>query len=980
MEMINKILILHVWLSIMRGTNLLPQLTVILVASSTVYSVYNKHSNHTTYLHAASFPQPTTANVEDKLESLSTNSHHLPFTEMPFNLHTHPPSVYQLATRRYTGKASTKPFSISPPLITHTSPSSRRYRRMIKLPVRDEDSLAVLLSAIVIEQLRECVLVVAADQGFWRSPVMDRLLRLPNLRQVVNVVGVQDLQKAVLKAQQCRGYLLLLSDPAPLYTLTDPVTGAWDYDGRYVVAGLSREQLHALTITNKGRKTDHIVGVIRSGDAGQYVVVMNQLYQREKMARVFTWTTSRSSTIPVNLFPDKITDLQGAVLNVITFELPPNIMYQRARNGSVLHRYGIDVDAVTALAQVFNFTINFKEPPPVSVAIIDLHQSVLPSSTCISQCCHHRPASVSVAIIDLHQLVLPSSTCISQCCHHRPASVSAIIDLHQLVCHHRPASVSVTIIDLHQSVLPSSTCIISVAIIDLHQLVLIDLHRCIIIDLHQLPSLPIIDLHQLVLPSSTCISELWGEVTSNGTWNGLVGLLGTGEGDIGIANLFITALGGRKEYQEYTTYYEQDTTCFLIQSEAQIPRWQSLALPYTATTWLVILLGLVLTGPLLYCLTKLASFRGEKMANSSLAYTSLYTAGMHFRSTQLQVPTSSSLQVLVVFLWLYIIILTTGYSSNLTAFLTVDRTPPGINTIKELYHSSLTVYGLGPFFGNNMAQSKNDHLRECFLPFNVAVGLQSHSPLKKNFDRVVSWIYESGLMKYWTKQSLVLFKKYKREEEEVIATPESEVAGGGGVSLTLEHVQGVFFILGLGYVAAQLVFMLEMFLCSRGNTRYCNCLIDQIASREISYHRSPTTDLLPQASYHRPPTTGLLPQASYHRPPTTGLLPQASYHRSPTTDLLPQASYHRPPTTDLLPQTSYHRPTTDLLPQIAYHRPPTIDLLPQASYHRPPTTDLLPHFSTKSLKSGTYCKLLPPYPTRALSRLKATQTQNYIRF
>ncbi|XP_042228916.1 ionotropic receptor 93a-like isoform X1 [Homarus americanus] len=715
----------------MRGICVSLQLMVMMAPSRTVNDGYNKHSNHTTYLHAASFRQPTTANVEDKLESLSTNSHHLPFTEMPFNLHIHPPSVYQLATRRYTGKASTKPFSISPPLISHTSPSSRRYRRMIKLPVRDEDSLAVLLSAIVIEQLRECVLVVAADQGFWRSPVMDRLLRLPNLRQVVNVVGVQDLQKAVLKAQQCRGYLLLLSDPAPLYTLTDPVTGAWDYDGRYVVAGMSQDQLHALTITRKGRKTQHIVGVVQSGDAGQYVVVMNQLYQRERMARVFTWTTSRSSTIPVNLFPDKITDLQGAVLNVITIELPPNIIYQRAKNGSVLRRYGVDVDVVTALAQVFNFTIRFKETPP---------------------------------------------------------------------------------------------------------------------------------------------GELWGEVTSNGTWNGLVGLLGTGEGDIGIANLFITALGGRKEYQEYTTYYDQETTCFLIQSEAQIPRWQSLALPYTATTWLVILLGLVLTGPLLYCLTKLASFRGEKMANSSLAYTSLYTAGMHFRSTQLQVPTSSSLQVLVVFLWLYIIILTTGYSSNLTAFLTVDRTPPGINTIKELYHSSLTVYGLGPFFGNNMAQSMNDHLRdlsrrfeplwdfgiisshvikgdgvmiqtqryltfssaqlttprgvpkvrvmqECFLPFNVAVGLQSHSPLKTNFDKVVSWIYQSGLPNYWHKQTLILSKKYKREEEEVKATPESEVAGGGGVSLTLEHVQGVFFILGLGYVAAQLVFMLEMFLSSRGNTR-----------------------------------------------------------------------------------------------------------------------------------------------------------------
>lgn len=49
--------------------------------------------------------------------------------------------------------------------------------------------------------------------------------------------------------------------------------------------------------------------------------------------------------------------------------------------------------------------------------------------------------------------------------------------------------------------------------------------------------------------------------------------------------------------------------------------------------------------------------------------------------------------------------------------------------------------------------------QECFQPFNVAMGLQSHSPLKKNFDRVVSWIVEAGLMKYWFEETLVIAKK-----------------------------------------------------------------------------------------------------------------------------------------------------------------------------------------------------------------------------
>lgn len=52
--------------------------------------------------------------------------------------------------------------------------------------------------------------------------------------------------------------------------------------------------------------------------------------------------------------------------------------------------------------------------------------------------------------------------------------------------------------------------------------------------------------------------ELWGELTGNGSWNGMVGLFARGDGDIGVANIFITALGGRREFQEYTTPYGQE--------------------------------------------------------------------------------------------------------------------------------------------------------------------------------------------------------------------------------------------------------------------------------------------------------------------------------------------------------------------------------------------------------------------------------------
>lgn len=41
----------------------------------------------------------------------------------------------------------------------------------------------------------------------------------------------------------------------------------------------------------------------------------------------------------------------------------------------------------------------------------------------------------------------------------------------------------------------------------------------------------------------------------------------------------------------------------------------------------------------------------------------------------------------------------------------------------------------------------------------------------------------------------------------------SDYASDGVVSLTVEHVQGVFFILVLGYLISMIVFLTEIFLC-----------------------------------------------------------------------------------------------------------------------------------------------------------------------
>lgn len=55
--------------------------------------------------------------------------------------------------------------------------------------------------------------------------------------------------------------------------------------------------------------------------------------------------------------------------------------------------------------------------------------------------------------------------------------------------------------------------------------------------------------------------EMWGAKLDNGSWNGLVGMLGSGEGDLGIANKYITSLYGRLEFEHYSAPYEADVRC-----------------------------------------------------------------------------------------------------------------------------------------------------------------------------------------------------------------------------------------------------------------------------------------------------------------------------------------------------------------------------------------------------------------------------------
>ncbi|MPC59574.1 hypothetical protein E2C01_053598 [Portunus trituberculatus] len=76
-------------------------------------------------------------------------------------------------------------------------------------------------------------------------------------------------------------------------------------------------------------------------------------------------------------------------------------------------------------------------------------------------------------------------------------------------------------------------------------------------------------------------------------------------------------------------------------------------------------------------------------------------------------------QIFVGFLWVYVIIVLEAYSAKLVAFLTVERFPEGINTLEELYHSSLPVYGQTPWWVDSLTAAKNVYARKLVSQYST---------------------------------------------------------------------------------------------------------------------------------------------------------------------------------------------------------------------------------------------------------------------
>ncbi|KAK8397144.1 hypothetical protein O3P69_004679 [Scylla paramamosain] len=184
-----------------------------------------------------------------------------------------------------------------------------------------------------------------------------------------------------------------------------------------------------------------------------------------------------------------------------------------------------------------------------------------------------------------------------------------------------------------------------------------------------------------------------------------------------------------------------------------------------------------------------------------MAFVSLYTFGVHLKVAQTQIPVSLSLQKL---------------ADHYYTIKDFDVAYKNIMNGQGAYMASSNnlIYMMSLYSKNGIPTMRL--LKECFQADNTAVGVQSHSPLKRNLDQAVNWVREAGLPYQWRRETLMILRQERRANASNDAMdapepePEPESEGENRVSFSLEHLQGVFIMYGVGCGLSLIVFVSEL--------------------------------------------------------------------------------------------------------------------------------------------------------------------------
>ncbi|XP_011706689.1 PREDICTED: glutamate receptor ionotropic, delta-2 [Wasmannia auropunctata] len=166
--------------------------------------------------------------------------------------------------------------------------------------------------------------------------------------------------------------------------------------------------------------------------------------------------------------------------------------------------------------------------------------------------------------------------------------------------------------------------------------------------------------------------------------SGILNLLYEKKVDMAVA--FLPILPELRKYCTFSTTLEQGELTALMKRPQESATGSGLLAPFDQTVWLLVLASVVSVGPVIYVF---ATFRAKlwKDPNSEnytflsciwFVYSSLLKQGTNI------IATTDSTRILFATWWIFILILTSFYTANLTAFLTKPQFTLPINSVQDI--------------------------------------------------------------------------------------------------------------------------------------------------------------------------------------------------------------------------------------------------------------------------------------------------------
>ncbi|XP_050676375.1 ionotropic receptor 25a [Leptidea sinapis] len=191
----------------------------------------------------------------------------------------------------------------------------------------------------------------------------------------------------------------------------------------------------------------------------------------------------------------------------------------------------------------------------------------------------------------------------------------------------------------------------------------------------------------------------FGSRQPNGTWNGIVGDLTTGETDIAVAALTMTA--EREEVIDFVApFFEQTGILIAIRKPIRKTSLFKFMTVLRTEVWLSIVAALLLTGFMIWILEKYSPYsaRNNRDAYPYPCRDFTLKESFWFALTSFtpqgggEAPKALSGRTLVAAYWLFVVLMLATFTANLAAFLTVERMQTPVSSLEQLARQSRINY------------------------------------------------------------------------------------------------------------------------------------------------------------------------------------------------------------------------------------------------------------------------------------------------